>query len=213
MNWTRNQFIYIAIAAGILIPIEYYGLQLVAIPFAKDYNWIRQAASELGMSSVSSVPAVFNLGKIFGSIPTWIAAFGFLFGLRQMGANAIATWLTFFAMIAVALNDIEAGVFPLPDSRHEGPFLIGFPLWSFSFIAAISRFPESRKLRIYLITNILLAVVMLGARIVLGDFFTPFAGLFQRGFAFVTVVPISVGSWFLAARFKNFSIQDRIFNL
>lgn len=208
MTPMRNQLVYVAIATGILIPIVYYGLQLIAIPFAKNYNWIRQVASELGMSSVSNFPALFNFGKIFGTIPTWIAAFGFLFGLKRMGAHLIATWLTFFAMIAIALSDIQAGLFPLPDARHEGALLIGFPVWSFSFIAAASRLPQSGKLRIYLIANILFAIVMLTARIVLGDFFSPFAGLFQRIFAFVTVVPIGVASWFLAARFRKFAMQS-----
>jgi len=123
VRWTHR-----AIAAGVLIPIVYYGSQLVAMPYADHYSVVRQVASELGMASVSRHPAVFNLSKIVGSIPTWIAAFGFLFGLRRMGARPVATWLTFVGMIAIAMNDIQAGVFPLPDKRHEGLLLLGFPL-------------------------------------------------------------------------------------
>src|SRR5258706_11216978 len=95
---TRDRLTRHAIDVGIVIPSVYYGVQLVAIPYAKDYNWVRQVASELGMASVSSLPSVFNLGKILGTIPTWIAAFGFLFGLRRVGANPIATWLSFLGM-------------------------------------------------------------------------------------------------------------------
>ena len=186
----------------------YYGLQLTAIPFAKNYNWIRQVASELGMTSISKVPAVFNLGKILGTVPTWIAAFGFFFGLKQMGANRIAIWLTFLAMIAIALGDIQAGLFPLPDPRHEGIFLIGYPLWAFSFLAIVSSRPKSRGFKIYLIVNIVLTMLMITTRIVLGEpSLSGIQGLFQRAFAFVTVVPIGVAAWFLAKRFKDIAMK------
>ncbi len=207
---TRDQLTHYAIAVGILIPIVYYGAQLIAIPYAKDYNFVRQVASELGMASVSDLPAVFNLGTIFGAVPIWIAAFGFLFGLKRMGARPIATWLTVFGMIAIALSKIEAGMFPLPDPRHEGIFLIGYPVWSFSFLAAASNLPRSGAFRTYLTVNIALALLMLVARIAFGELFlSPIAGLFQRIFAFVTVVPIGVAAWFLAARFKKVTMQSR----
>ncbi|PWT92371.1 MAG: hypothetical protein C5B54_03645 [Acidobacteria bacterium] len=206
---TRDRLIYRAIAVGVLIPIVYYGLQLIAIPFAKNYNWIKQVASELGMTGISKVPAIFNLGKIFGTIPTWIAAFGFLFGLKQMGANRIAIWLTFLAMIAIALGDIQAGLFPLPDPRHEGIFLIGYPLWAFSFLAIVSSRPKSRGFKTYLIVNIVLTVLMITARIVLGESsLSQIQGLFQRIFAFFTIVPFGVAAWFLAQRFKEATMQS-----
>jgi hypothetical protein len=193
---TRDQLTHHAIAAGILIPIVYYGVQLIAIPYAKEYDIVRQVASELGMASVSSLPTVFNLGKILGTIPIWIAALGFLFGLKRMGARPIPTWLTTVGMIGIALSEIQAGVFPLPDPRHEGVFLIGYPVWSFSLVAAVTRLPESGAFRTYLTVNIALAILMLVARIVFGElFFLPIAGLFQRIFAFVTVVPIGVAAW------------------
>jgi hypothetical membrane protein len=82
----RARRIHRAIAAGVLMPIVYYGSQLIAMPFADHYSVMRQVASELGMATVSRHPAVFNV-SIIGTIPTWIAAFGFLFGLRRMGAR------------------------------------------------------------------------------------------------------------------------------
>lgn len=201
---TRDQLTQHAIAVGILIPIMYYGVQLIAIPYAKDYNFVRQVASELGMASVSNLPAVFNLGTIFRTVPTWIAALGFFFGLKRMGARPIAVWLTVLGMVAIALNDIGAGMFPLPDPRHEGIFLIGYPVWSFSLLAAASSLPRSAAFRTYLAVNIALALLMLVARIAVGELLlSPIAGLFQRIFAFVTVVPIGVAAWFLAARFKR----------
>ena len=97
---TRDQLTHDAIAVGILIPIVYYGVQLIAASYAKDYSFVRQFASELGMASVSNIPAVFNLGIIIGSIPIWISALGFLVGLKRIGARPIATWLTVLGMIA-----------------------------------------------------------------------------------------------------------------
>lgn len=187
-----------------LIPVSYYGTQLVAMPFAPDYSFVRQVASELGMAGVSTRPAVFNVGKIVGSVPILVAAFGFLRGLTRMKANGIALWLTFLGMIAIALSEIQAGLFPLPDPRHEGFFIIGYPLWSLSFLAAATRIPECRALKGYLIASIALTVLMLTARIALGEpTLSPIAGLFQRIFALVTVVPIGVAAWFLAARWRS----------
>jgi hypothetical protein len=122
----KDQLTVIAIGAGTLIPLVYFGIQLVAAPFAQNYSFVRQVASELGMTTVSRFPGIFIWGTILGSIPTFITAFGFLFGLRRLGVHPVPTWLTFFALIAITLSDIMAGLFPLPDSRHEGPFLIGY---------------------------------------------------------------------------------------
>ncbi len=190
------------------MPIVYYGSQLVAIPFADHYSVIRQVASELGMVTVSRHPAIFNLSKIIGSIPTWIAAFGFLLGLKRMGAHRVATWLTFLAMITIALNDIQAGVFPLPDERHEGYLLLGFPLWSVSLLVATSRLPRSGALRTYVALSLVAAVLLIVTRALLGPAIVPFAGLFQRIFAFTLVVPIGVTAWFLAKRFRTFMIPE-----
>ncbi|MBK7594093.1 MAG: DUF998 domain-containing protein [Gemmatimonadetes bacterium] len=205
---TLDQLTYPAIAVGILIPIVYYGIQPIAILFARDYDIVRQVASELGMVTVSSRPAVYNIGRIVGSIPTWIAAVGFPFGLTRMGTRPLPTWLTTVGMICIAMSTVQAGIFPLPDPRHEGVFLIGFPVWSLSLIAAARSLPDSGAFRIYLTVNFALSILMLVARGVVGEqFFSPIAGLFQRLFALVTVVPIGVAAWFLARRLKRFALQ------
>src|SRR5262249_43676804 len=145
-----------------------------------------------------------NLGKIIGTIPTWIAAFGFLFGLRRLGARPVATWLCFIGLVAIALGDIEAGLFPLPDPRHESLLLLGFPLWSLSFLVPAPALSASRALRAYVLASLGLATLLIAARIALGEAaLLPFAGLFQRAFAAVTVVPIGVAAAALGARFSR----------
>jgi hypothetical protein len=203
------RWIHHAIAAGVLMPIVYYGSQLIALPFAEHYSPVRQVASELGMGTVSRHPAVFNLSKVLGTIPSWMAAFGFLFGLRRMGARPAATWLTFLALIAIALNDIQAGVFPLPDERHEGYLLLGFPLWSVSFLVAASTLPNSGALRAYVALSLAAAILLILSRALLAPAMAPLAGLFQRVFAFTVVVPIGVAAWFLARRFQTAIIPER----
>jgi hypothetical membrane protein len=204
----RARRIHRAIAAGVLMPIVYYGSQLIAIPFAPHYSVVRQVASELGMAAVSRHPGIFNVSKILGTIPTWIAAFGFLFGLRRLGAPQLATWLTFLGMIAIALNDLQAGVFPLPDKRHEGWLLLGFPLWSFSFFVAASRLPGSGALRRYVAVSIGAAICLFAAQALFTSAIAPFVGLFQRIFAFTLVVPIGVSAWVLAARFRSAMLPE-----
>ncbi|HQW65903.1 MAG TPA: DUF998 domain-containing protein [Gemmatimonadales bacterium] len=202
----RDQLTRHAIAVGILIPIVYYGIQVIAIPYAEDYDIVRQVASELGMARVSSRPAVYNLGRIVGSIPIWIAALGFLLGLRRMGARPLPTWLTTVGMLGIALSAVQAGMFPLPDPRHEGVFLLGYPVWSLSLLAAVASQPDRGAFRTYLTVNFALSILMLVARGAIGEeVIAPIAGLFQRLFAFVTVVPLGVAAWFLAGRFRKFA--------
>jgi len=208
MIHSRDRLTHRAIAVGILIPIVYYGIQPIAIPFAQDYDIVRQVASELGMASVSSRPAVYNIGRMVGSTPLWIAAIGFLFGLTRMGARPLPTWLTTVGMIGIAMSVVQAAIYPLPDPRHEGAFLLGYPVWSLSLIAAARSLPDSGAFRTCLTVNFALSILMLVGRAVVGEeVLAPYAGLFQRTFAFVTVVPLGVAAWFLAGRFKRFALQ------
>lgn len=59
--------------SGLLVPVLYFRTQVVAFPFYDGYDWVRQAASELGSSS-SCVPAVFNFGAILIGVVAFFAA-------------------------------------------------------------------------------------------------------------------------------------------
>jgi hypothetical protein len=197
----REQLTYSACSAGLLIPLLYFGVQLTAMPFAAGYSVLKQTASELGMATVSTAPQVFNFGTMLRGAVMLVAAAGFLGALKRMNVGPFSTWLTTLSMVSIAFNDIGAGLFPLPDDRHEGVFLLGYVFWPLSLLAAIWRSPEARAFKTYMLLNVVLTYGLLAARGALGDAFMP-AGLFQRVFGLVTVVPIGAAAWFVGHTFK-----------
>jgi len=198
----RDPLTYYACCAGLLIPVLYFGVQLTALPFAPGYSVLTQTASELGMTTVSRAPQVFNVGTMLRGAVMLVAAAGFLGALKRMNAGPFSTWLTTLSMVCIAFNDLGAGLFPLPDARHEGIFLVGYVFWPLSLLAALWRAPEARAFRTYLLLNVVLTYGLLAAKGVFGDAFMP-AGLFQRVFGLVTVVPIGAAAWFVGRSLRQ----------
>lgn len=199
---SREHLTYAACCVGLLVPLLYFGVQLAALPFAAGYSVWTQTASELGMTTVSTAPQVFNVGTMLRGALMLVAAAGFRGALKRMKARPFVTWLTTLSMVCIALNDLGAGLFPLPDARHEGVFLLGYVFWPPALLAALWRLPGARAFRTYLLLSVALSYGLLAARGVFGDAFMP-AGLFQRVFALVTVVPIGAAAWFVARAFKQ----------
>lgn len=108
---------------GVLVPLLYFGTQLLASRFYPGYSFVTQSASELG-SDRSNRPVVLNSGAIFTGSATVVAAFAFLPTLRRLGTGRVMAILTTIAMVSMGAGAIWAGSFPLPDPRHN-PKLIG----------------------------------------------------------------------------------------
>ena len=178
---------------GVLVPLLYFSTQLVASQFYPGYSFVTQTASELG-SDRSARPAVLNSGAILTGCAAVIAAFAFLPALHLQGTNRPMAILTTFAMISMGAGAIWAGVFSLPDPRHN-PKLIGAGAFLMPLFLALSavRWRDAPTLRRYLWANfalfILLIPVMSGA--------TPvdvvrYRGLLQRIAAGVLYIPVGV---------------------
>ncbi|MBI4913537.1 MAG: DUF998 domain-containing protein [Acidobacteria bacterium] len=182
-----------------LVPVLYFGVQLAALPFAPTYNLLKQVASELGMSAVSCAPALFNLGTMLRAVVMGVAAVGFFFELRRRSVSrGIAVWVG-LTMLAIAVNDFGAGIFPLPDRRHESVFAAGYLLWPPAILAATWHQPGAGGFKAYVMVNIAFICGLIGWRIASGDALA-LAGLFQRLLGVATVGPIGVASWFLSRR-------------
>ena len=178
---------------GVLVPLLYFGTQLLASRFYTGYSFVTQSASELG-SDRSNRPAVLNSGAILTGIATVIAAFAFLPALRRQRTGRVMAILTAIAMVSMGAGAIWAGSFPLPDPRHN-PKLIGagaFMLPLFFALCAIN-WRDAPTLRRYLFANlalfVLLIPVMSGA--------TPvdvvrYRGVMQRIAAGVLYIPVGV---------------------
>jgi len=112
-----DRFTRTALGFGVIVPVAYFGIQLVAAVFYPGYSFLNQDASTLG-SVGSRCPAVFNIGAIIVGILALIATWGFMRALRLRGTNSFLVWLTVLSLTSFGLGSINAGLFPLPDPRH-----------------------------------------------------------------------------------------------
>jgi len=81
-----DRLINLALWPGVLVPFAYYGIQAAAAPYFPGFSFVGTTASELG-SDLSRRPAVFNAGIMAMGAATLVAAAGFFFGLRRIGAD------------------------------------------------------------------------------------------------------------------------------
>ena len=194
-----------ALAAGIAVPVLYFGTQLAAAPLYPGYDFVTQVASELG-SPGSRMPVVFNTGAILTGLATLVAASGFGRALPVVARTP--RWLValvVLALIAAGLAGIQAGVFALPDPRHN-PRWLGAGLFAMPalLLAAVWRAPGAGALKAYLALDLLTFAVQFPLRAgVLGIDPGTIPGVLQRSIALATYVPIGVVAWFLRRRYGS----------
>jgi len=206
----------VALRAGLVVPVVYFGVQLIAAPFYPGYSFLARDASTLG-SAGSSLPAIFNAGALLTGAAALIASAGFFSALRSLGVRPALVWLAAAAVACGGLGAINAGLYPLPDARHvSGPLAqIGLGVFLVPIVmpAAIWRLPRADAMRRYLVANGLVVValipVMSGlvqrAEMAAGVeipgfqyFLNNGQGLLQRIAAGTVFVPIGVVAHFLA---------------
>ena len=112
--------------AALAMPLLYFGVQLMAVPFYPGYHFATDTASMLG-TSVSRHPGIFNTGAILTGIAGLAGAFGLFLGLRRSTAG----WLRILIAIALLSNGVmslKAGLYPMPDPRHTTWQFLLFPV-------------------------------------------------------------------------------------
>ena len=77
----KGKVLVFALVSGIVVPILYFGTQLLAAPFSPDYSFLSMVASVLG-SDLALYPAIFNTGAIITGIVTITASVGFFLPFR-----------------------------------------------------------------------------------------------------------------------------------
>lgn len=183
---------------GIVVPIVYFGIPIVAAPYYPGYSFVKHTASELG-SNRAIHPDPVNAAIIVLGIVTLIAALGFVLALYRLGANPLLAWLTAIVVASNGLGTLLSGIFPIPDSRHGGGALsAGMFLVPFVFAIVLWKRSDTRLLKGYLIANMILFVAMvpiMGGIIEMDR--SMIAGLLQRLLAFTAFTPIGVGAYVL----------------
>ncbi len=132
-------------------------------------------------------PWIFNAGEILTGVAALAGAVG-LYRVFRRETHFLLSWLIGFAVACIGVMAIKAGMFPMPDPRHNSwellqkfilitPHLMLIGLW---------KKRNSSGLRIYLILSITLLLVLgpLGSRIG--------RGTLQRLIAVGTLVPVGV---------------------
>ena len=205
----KENFLVFALRSGIVVPVLYFGTQLLAAPFFPDYSFLGMAASVLG-SDLAIYPAIFNTGAMITGFATILASIGFYLALQRLGTNPFLAGLTALAVLLNGLGSLWAGFFPLPDPRHgSNPFTVGIFLFPLFLTFAIWKLGNSKYLKTYLIiTNLLFITLIPIMSGVAGINTQGFQGLLQRITALVFFIPISVGSYFLLRQMKHFPFSE-----
>ena len=137
--------------------------------------------------------------------------------MRRNRVHPVLAWATSLALISFGLGAINAGLHPLPDSRHiSGPLAIGGIggfLLPFLIPAALWKQPGDRWMKVLFAANFVLLLALfpiisgLIQRVLVmtgnewpayQEFLNHSHGLLQRIAALAVVGPIGVGSFFLA---------------
>src|SRR5215212_5848091 len=194
----KEKVLVFALRSGIMVPILYFGTQLLAAPFFPGYSFVSMVASLLG-SDLAPYPLIFNIGAMITGIATILASIGFFLALRQIGTHRFLTWLTSLALLLNGIGSLWAGYFPLPDPRHgTNPFTVGIFLFPILLLFALWRHPQAGPMKTYLILTNLLFIAFIPIMSGISGLNTQgYQGLLQRLVALLFFVPIGAGSSFL----------------
>lgn len=180
---------------GIVVPVLYFGAQIVRGPFVDGYSFRRHAASDLGASGVPGA-IVFNVLAVAAGMCSVVAAFGWYRAFTAWRVGRIRRALVSAAVVSIGLASIAAGMFPLPDARHGGG-AVGVGLFALPLLLVIATFRSDveRWVRWYAMGN--LALFAVAALLFAGA--TPLdptanEGAFQRVLACAVFLPIAVVS-------------------
>jgi hypothetical membrane protein len=180
----------LCLLAAAAMPILYFSAQIAAAPFYPGYSFSQQSASMLG-THFSRHPWIFNGGEML----TGFAALGAALGLCRFfrtKTNFLLSWLIGLSVACTGIMTLKAGMFPMPDPRHNSwdffqnltiitPHLMLIGLWKRG---------HSSGLRTYLIFSVTFLFL-------LGPLVSWFGrGTLQRLIAVGTLVPVGVIGFF-----------------
>jgi hypothetical membrane protein len=174
--------------AAAVMPVIFFGTQIAAAPFYPGYSFSQQSVSMLG-THFSRHPWIFNIGETLTGLAALAGAVG-LYQYFRTKTHFLISVLIGFAVACIGIMTIKAGMFPMPDSRHNSwgvlqnfvivtPFLLLMGLWK----------QGSSGLRFYLLLSVtlLFLLVPLGSR--LGR------GTLQRLITVGSLLPVGVVSF------------------
>lgn len=176
------------LVAALVMPLLYFGVQLIAAPSYPGYHFATDTASMLG-TSASHHPEIFNTGAILTGIAGLAGAFGLFWGL-----DGAALWIRVLIAIGVLSNGVlalKAGLFPMPDPRHATWQFLLIPILITPLLLLIATWRAFSWLRIFLLLNVICLLFMVPFMMHRLAPILP-EGAMQRLFALVTFAPIGL---------------------
>lgn len=187
---------------GILVPILYYGIQLLAAPTYPGYSFVGNVASELG-SDKAPYAAIFNIGIFAVGTAALLASVGFFLALKRKSTNIALTLVTSLAIATNGLQSLWAGLHPMPDPQHGGhpAMLLAIIALPYILAAAMWKHLNSRWLKGFYVASMLVILVM--APIMSGKMgvdTVALRGLLQRTLTLSVFPGIGISAYILARK-------------
>jgi hypothetical membrane protein len=172
--------------AAAVMPIILFGTQIAAAPFYPGYNFSQQSVSMLG-TRFSRHPWIFNVGETLTGFAALAGAVG-LYQVFRAKTHFLISVLIGFAVACIGIMTIKAGIFPMPDSRHNSwavlqNFVIITP---FFLLMGVWKRGHSWGLRLYLLLSVTLLFLLVPLDSRLGR------GTLQRLITVGSLLPVGV---------------------
>ncbi len=156
----------VLLVAAVLVPVVYFGAQVLAAPYFPNYSILTTSASDLG-SDLSSRPGILNIGALFTGVLALLGSAGLAGSLPRVGAGKLAARALALCVASAGAASFWAGWHPLPSPRHDpGALGIGMFFAPFAAVWVAWRMSAAGRLRWVLSLNavafIVLAAIMFG---------------------------------------------------
>ena len=177
----------------ILLPILYFGMQLLLAPFYPGYSLLRDPASELG-SDRSPVALWFNLLAVAGGLFGIGGACGAWRALKVAGSGLLQALLLPMILATVAAGSVWAGIFPMPHPLHPmNPATPAMLIMPFAALIYAWWAAALRPLRVLSLVNLVAFLIILPFMMGLVPIDRgALGGLLQRLLALPVFVPIAM---------------------
>jgi hypothetical membrane protein len=157
----------LCLLAATVMPIIFFGTQIVAAPFYPGYSFAQQSVSMLG-THFSRHPWIFNAGGTLTGLAALAGAVG-LYQIFRTKTHFLLSMLIGFSVACIGIMTIKGGMFPMPDPRHNAwgilqNFVIVTP---FCLLMGVLKQAHRSGLRLYLLLSVtlLFLLVPLSSRI------------------------------------------------